>query len=145
MHGLTNGQVANQGFLRSALVLAGCVLVVALLLLPVAVRQTGTGSPLGLAASAALCLFSACLAEAIGCTFAKTGAHLVGVMLSMGIRLLPPLAVCVVLAATGADGRQHLPFVCYLLTFYLVTLATETVFAVKRVGGTSSKKGRDEQ
>jgi hypothetical protein len=142
MHGLTNGQVANQGILRSTLLLAGCVLVVALLLLPFAMRQTGTGSPLGLAAAAGLCLLSACLAEAISCTLAKTGSHLAAMLFSMGVRLTPPLAVCVVLAATGADGRQHLPFVCYLLSFYLVTLATETWLAVKRAGDDGSNGDR---
>jgi len=143
MHGLTNGQVANHGFLRSALVLAGSVLIVALLLLPIAMRQTGTGAPLGLAAAAGLCLAAACVAEAVSCTFAKTGAHLVGMLLSMGIRLALPLAVCVALAASGANGRQHLPFVCYLLTFYLVALAAETVFAVKRAGGKVSNGDRN--
>jgi hypothetical protein len=143
MHGLTNGQVANHGFLRSTLVLSGCVLVVALLLLPFAMRQTGTGAPLGLAAAAGICLAAACVAEAVSCTFAKSGAHLVGMGLSMGIRLLPPLAVCVVLAATGASGRQHLPFVCYLLAFYLVALAAETVLAVKRASGKFSDGDRN--
>jgi uncharacterized membrane-anchored protein len=143
MHGLTNGQVANQGFLRSALVLAGCMTVVALLLLPIALRQTGTGSPLGLAAAGGLCLFSACLAELISCTLAKTGAHLVAVMISMGLRVTPPLAVCLLLAASGADGEQHLAFVGYLMAFYFVMLGAETWFAVKRAGGKFSNGDRN--
>jgi len=142
MHGLTNGQVANQGFLRSALVLAGCVLTVALLLLPIALRQTGTGSLLGLAAAGGICLFTACLAELISCTLAKSGAHLPAVMLSMGLRMLPPLVVCLLLAVSGADGMQHLPFVGYLMAFYLVTLSAETWFAVKRAGGKFSNGDR---
>ena len=42
------------------------------------------------------------------------------------------LAVCIGLAAFGQSGRQHLAFIGYLLTFYLVTLALETWLAVKR-------------
>jgi hypothetical protein len=142
MHGLTNGQVANQGFLRSTLILAGCVLVVGLLLVPIALRQSGTGSPLGLAAAGGLCLFSALLAELISCTLAKSGQHLIAAMLSMGLRILPPLVVCLLLAVSGGNGRQHLAFVGYLMAFYLVTLSMETWFAVKRAGGKFSNGDR---
>ncbi len=57
----------------------------------------------------------------------------------MAIRMVPPLAICVVLAAQGADGREHLAFIGYLLAFYLVTLAVETWLAVKRVRNHASQ------
>jgi hypothetical protein len=140
MHGLTNGQVANPSFLRSALWITACVLVAALVLLPVAVRQTGTGAPLGLAAAAAICLFSAYFAEAVSITLARTGAHLAAMLLSMAIRFTPPLVVCLLLALAGESGREHLAFICYLLVIYLVTLACETWLAVKRASDSQGIK-----
>jgi hypothetical protein len=137
MHGLTSGQDTSHGFVRSALLVTACIFGVALLLLPVAVRQTGTGAPLGLAAAGAICLFAAYLAEAIGCMLGRTGSHLAAMLLSMAVRFTPPIAACFVLAATGASGRQHLAFVGYLLAFYLVTLAAETWLAVRRVSDQS--------
>lgn len=139
MHGLTSGQDTSQSFVRSALFVAACILVVALVLFPISTRQVGTGGPLWLAAAAAICLLSACVAEGIGCLLSRTGSHLAAMLFSMAVRSTPPLAVCLVLAASGGSGRQHLAFVCYLLAFYFVTLTAETWLAVKRVGNKTSK------
>jgi hypothetical protein len=137
MHGLTNGQLKRQGFVRSALFVTACVFVVALLLMPIAATQTGTGGLLGLLATAAICLLSAYVAEGINCVLSRAGSHLAAMLFSMAVRFTPPLAVCFVLAATGASGRQHLAFVFYLLAFYLATLAVETWLAVQRVSDQS--------
>ena len=53
----------------------------------------------------------------------------------MMVRMFVPLGVCVAILATGQDGRDHLPFIVYLLTFYMVTLGLETWLAVKRSSG----------
>jgi hypothetical protein len=131
MHGLTSGSETQHGFVRSASLLAGCIFFVALLLTPVALRQSGTGNLTGLAIAAAICLVSGLLAELIAAFLSRTsplGATLVGMM----VRMILPLGVCVGLVATGQSGRQHLAFVAYLLAFYVVTLALETCLAVKR-------------
>jgi hypothetical protein len=111
---------------------------VGLLLLPVAVRQEGSGSAFGLLAAGGICLVAAYLAEAFSCLLTRTGPPLAAMLVSMAVRFTPPLLVCFYLAATGASGRQHLPFVCYLLAFYLVTLAVETWLAVSRVSQRSA-------
>jgi hypothetical protein len=139
MPGLTNEQVAGHGFLRSALLVSAAVLLAGLLLAPFAARQTDMNGMLGLASAAAICLFAAWCAEGVGCALSRAGSHLAAMLLSMALRFVPPLAVCFVLAASGADGRQHFAFVCYLLVFYLATLAVETWLAVKRVDVTSPK------
>lgn len=133
MHGLTNGQLSSHGFVRSALLVTACILGVGVVLLPVAMKQDGSGSVLGLLAAGAVCLLAAIVAEALSCLLARTGPPLAALLVSTAVRFTPPLLVCFYLAATGASGRQHLAFVCYLLAFYLATLAVETWLAVSRV------------
>jgi hypothetical protein len=126
-----------HGFVRSAILLAACVLAVALLLMPFAGRHSGTSGPLGLAGAGAICLGSGLLAEAIAIGLRRT-SPLGGMLLGMMIRMMLPLAVCVAILAAGQTGRQHLPFVGYLLTFYMVTLALETWLGVKRAASSTS-------
>src|SRR3954469_17534941 len=139
MRGLSNEQITGHGFIRSALLVSATVVSIGLLLTPFAARQTEMNGILGLTSAAAICLVAAYAAEGVGCLLSRTGAHLAAVLFSMALRFIPPLAVCFVLAASGANGQQHLAFVCYLLVFYLATLAVETWLAVKRVNVTSHK------
>lgn len=127
-----------RGLLRSAAILAVCIFAVALLLLPFALGKTGANGPLGLAAAAAICLATGWLAEALSYALRRTITPLGVMLLGMGVRMLPPLGICLALAAQRADGRQYLGFIAYLLTFYLVTLAYETWLTVKRVPRNSS-------
>lgn len=133
MHGLANGQLSCLGFVRSALLVTACILGVGLVLLPVALKQDGSGSVLGLLTAGAVCLIAALVAEALSCLLARIETPLAALLISTAVRFTPPLFVCFCLAATGASGRQHLAFVCYLLAFYLATLAVETWLAVSRV------------
>jgi hypothetical protein len=137
MHGLTSGMGAMHGFLRTAMVLATCILLAALLLTPIALQQPGSGSPIGLAIAAAICLVSGLVAEIFVALLSRQtplGATLVGMM----VRMMLPLGVCVAIVASGQNGRQHLAFIGYLLTFYVVTLALETCLAVKRASARST-------
>lgn len=127
-----------RGFVRPALFLAGCVGAVALLLSPIAIGRTGSGGPAGLAIAAAFCLVAGWIAEALAYRLHRSVSPLGVMLLGMAIRMVPPLGVCLMLAAQGARGREHLAFIGYLLAFYLVTLALETWLTVKRVGRTSS-------
>jgi hypothetical protein len=126
-----------HGYVRSAAVLAACIFIAALLLTPVALRQAGSGGPLGLAIAAAICLASGLLSELIALLLAgqtPLGATLVGMM----VRMILPLGVCVGLIAANQNGRQHLAFIAYLLTFYVVTLTIETCLSVKRASAQST-------
>ncbi len=128
-----------HGFVRSAIMLSACVLAAALLVMPFALRKTGSSGPLGLAIAAAICLLSGLISEAIASTLGSTplGATLV----SMMARMILPLGVCVAILAAGQTGRQHLAFIFYLLAFYMVTLVLETCLAVKRASShTPAKK-----
>jgi hypothetical protein len=123
---------------RSAITLNASIFAAALLLLPLAMRQTGSGGPAGLAIAAAICLFSGLAAEGIASVVARTspvGATLIGMM----VRMFVPLGVCVAILAAGYSGREHLAFIAYLLAFYMLTLALETWLAVKRAAAPTLK------
>ncbi len=135
----TNGsRTTRTSFKRSALMLAGWVLLVALLIAPLAAGKSGSGSLAGLSLAAAICLLTGWAAESLACWLHGRVMPLAVMLLGMAIRMVPPLGVCVALAVLGAGGRDHLAFIVYLLTFYLVTLALETWLAVGRLASTST-------
>ena len=142
MYGPISLQMTSRGFLRSAFVLTSSVVVVAFLLLPYAVGQAGSAGPLGVVAAGAICLVAGLVAEALSLVMSRSGTPLAGLLSGIALRMAPPLVVCLILAAQGADGRRHLAFVCYLLAFYMVTLAVETWLAVKRVSHTPTDLNR---
>src|SRR4051812_25615576 len=132
-----SGQTISHGFVRSALMLVACTSVVALALAPIALRNEGSGSLAGLAVAAGVCLLAGFAAEGVSTFLASSGTPLAAAMVGMGMRMLPPLILCVALAATGQSGREHLAFIVYLLAFYFATLVMETWLAVKRVASIS--------
>lgn len=128
--------------MRSALMLSGCVLLVALLIAPFAAGKSGSGGPGGLALAAAICLLAGWAAESLSCVLHGRVTPLAVMLLGMAIRMAPPLGICLVLAAQGARGREHLAFIVYLLAFYLVTLAMETWLTVSRVAQATPQSNR---
>lgn len=133
MGGWSNANAANRGFVRSAMILAGATLVIAvvLCLVAVATSQTGSGGPWGVAAAAAICLLGGWAAEGVATLVHRAGSPLGAFFAGMALRLFPPLLVCTFLAMQGG-GRQHLAFIVYLLTFYFMALALDTWWAVQR-------------
>jgi hypothetical protein len=130
------------GFVYPALLLAGIILIVALALSPLAIGRSDSAGPGGLAVAAAICLAAGCLAEGFVWLSRHRLEPVSAMLIGTFIRMLPPLAFCLFLAASGQTGREHLAFIGYLLTFYLVTLAVETILAVKRTACCSSKLSR---
>ena len=135
----TNGSTTTRAsFLRSAVMLSGSVLLVALMIAPFAAVRSGSGGLGGLTLAAAICLLAGWAAESLACVLQNRVAPLAMMLLGMTLRMVPPLGVCVALAAQGISGREHLAFIFYLLAFYLVTLALETWLTVSRVAATHS-------
>jgi hypothetical protein len=64
-------------------------------------------------------------------------------LVGMAVRMGPPLVICLVLAAQGANGREHLAFIVYLLLFYVATLAVETWLAAIRASKNASSLMND--
>jgi hypothetical protein len=135
MSAAVGGQDMGRNFKRSAFVLTVCILVTAALLLPVAFRESGTGNLAGLAIVTAMFLASAWISEAVSVRLHRTGSPLVAMGLAMAIRTVPPLLVCLYLAARGYSGRENFALLGYLFAFYFVTLVVETRLAVKRGPG----------
>ena len=131
----TNPNATNRGFARSALMLAGSIMAIAapLFLFSIATEKTGSGGPGGVAAAAAICIVAGWSADTVATLAHRAISPLAALLAGMAGRSLPPLMFCLVLAAKGG-GREHLAFVVYLLTFYLVILTLDTWWAVQRVG-----------
>jgi hypothetical protein len=138
MSSAVGGQDMDRNFVRSVVVLTVCILATAALLLPVALRESGTGNFAGLAFVTVMFLASSWISEAISMRFHRTGSPLVVLGLSMAIRTVPPLLVCFYLAARGYSGRENFALIGYLFAFYFVTLVVETRLAVKRSSGPNS-------
>jgi hypothetical protein len=136
----TNGSnTARASFLRSVLLLGGCVTLVALLIAPFAAGKSGSAGIAGLAVAAAICLFAGWIAELLAFMLHGFAMPLALMLLGMAVRMLPPLGICVALAAQRVSGREHLAFIVYLLAFYLVTLALETWLTVGRVASAAAR------
>jgi hypothetical protein len=131
-------------FVRSAIMLSACSLAVALVLMPIAAGRNGSNGPLGVIVAAGICLFSGLVAEAAAGLMSRT-SPLNGTLVGMMVRMFVPLAVCVALLAAGQSGPQHLYFIGYLLTFYMVMLGLETWLAVKRSSGPPSNSNRSQK
>ena len=141
MHGLTSGLTAMHGLVRSAIMLSACLLAAALVLMPVAASQTGSNGPFGLAAAAGICLFSGLIAESAAIVLSRS-SPIGGAIAGLLVRMFFPLGVCVAILLAGQSGRDHVYFIVYLLTFYMVVLGLETWIAVKRSSGPSSSSNR---
>src|SRR5262245_25893867 len=111
-----------RGYVRPAIVLAACVLVIALLLLPVAWNRSGSAGLSGLLIAAVVCLAAGWIAETLAFVLRRSASPLGVMMVGMAIRMLPPLGICLALAVQHVSARQHIAFIFYLLAFYLVTL-----------------------
>ena len=138
MSGTNGSKTTHASFLRSVLMLTGSVLLVGLLLAPLAAVRTGSGGSGGLALAAAICLVAGWTSETLAALLRDRVMPLALMLLGMTLRMVPPLGVCVALAAQGISGRANLAFIFYLLAFYLVTLALETWLTVSRVAATNS-------
>jgi hypothetical protein len=130
---IAGASMTKPGFTQSALWLIGCVLLIGVLMLPFAIGKAGTASPVGILVAGAFCLVASLTSDAVGSFFARSGSALGALVVGMGVRMTLPLALCLLLAARGDSGRQHLALVCYLLVFYLATLAVETCLSVRRL------------
>ena len=125
-------QHTGSGPWRSMAILAAAVVILSFLVLPVAYWQQGLPGIAWATGAAALCLLTGIGAITATFYFARHPIPIIGMLLAMAVRMLPPLAVCLGLSARGS-GHDYFGFVCYLLLFYLATLAVETWLSVRMV------------
>jgi hypothetical protein len=143
MHGMSVGQTAASSFLRSTALLAACTVAIALLCLSYAIEQSGSSGPIGLTIAATVCFVCGVASEGIALLMLRVGTPLAAMLVGMAVRMGPPLVICLVLAAQGANGREHLAFIVYLLLFYVATLAVETWLAANRASKNASSLMND--
>lgn len=122
----------NSCVLPCALFLAIVVFSCGVALLPIALWTEGVRGAIVLGSAGLICLASGCSSLVV------TGLQVPGknplkeLLLAMAFRLTPPLSICLLLSVRGS-GFEYLGFVCYLLVFYMVTLAAETCLSVRRI------------
>jgi hypothetical protein len=104
---------------------------VALLTVP---RGAGSDGYSAVAVAGVACLASSLAAVALSELLRRGGAVLAGVLVSMLVRLAAPLAVAVVVQLRF-ESLVRAGFAYYLLAFYLVNLAVETVLSVRQARG----------
>jgi len=122
----------DGGLLRYVLLLIGAVAALYAALAPIALWQQGLRGLAESAAAAVVCLLPAVAALGVSYRLLGTPQALGAMMLAMGLRLMPPLVVALLLATRGT-GADFFPFVCYLLLFYVATLAVETCLFVQLI------------
>ena len=120
------------GFLRTMMLLVGAIVALFVAVLPIAVWQQGIQGVWQSATAGLLCLLPAVAGLGISCRLVGTPQAMVAMLLAMAFRLLPPLAVCLLLAMRGSRA-DYIPFVCYLLLFSATTLAIETYLFVRLI------------
>lgn len=129
----------HRGFVRYATYLIGTVCICYLGLLPVVFWQQGWQGSFESALAALVCLAPAVVALGVSARFLGTPQGLTAVLLGMMLRAFPPLAVCLLLALLGR-GADYFHFICYLLLFYMITLAVETYLSVQLVKNKKSTR-----
>ena len=87
---------------------------------------------LSLLVATSICLAAGLAALSISYLFSLAGQNLTGMLLAMGCRLAPPLAVCLWLAL-NQNRANYNSFVGFLIASYLVSLAAETFLSVRMI------------
>jgi hypothetical protein len=122
----------ESDYLRSAFWLTCAVGSLVAVLAPFALWNNDTKGILEVFVAAGSCLVPGLIALWISTRNTDPHQVLFGFLLSMGLRIFPPLMICLVLSQQ-ATGAEYFSFICYLLLFYLVTLALETYLSVRLI------------
>ena len=104
---------------------------------PMAWLLQGAAGVVQAAAAAAICCLAGLSALVLTGRLFRSQQALLGMLLSMALRSIPPLGICMLLAISG-QGQQYLGFVGYLLVFYMAGLAAETYASVRIIQESSS-------
>ena len=131
---VANGTAQHRegAYLRSASwLICACGTLMALLM-PIAFWDGGAAGALEVMVAAAICLLPGLVALWFSTQSFGTNQVLFSLLFSMGLRILPPLVICLALSMRST-GTEYFSFICYLLLFYMVTLALETYLSVRLV------------
>jgi len=118
------------GFFSCASLLVGGTVAFFTLIAPIVFWLQGLNGIVEALTAVLICLFSGLSALAVSLLPVSRQQPLVGLLLAMALRVLPPLVVCLLLAKRGS-GTDSLGFIIYLIVFYLLTLAAETFLSLR--------------
>lgn len=110
--------------------LALAIVAVSVLVGPLAYMAEGPAGVMWALAAAVLCLTCGFAAIALREWFTSQNNPLAGLLGSMGVRFLPPLVLCL-LIAIQQTGSGYFVFVGSLLVNYLVVLVVESWLAIR--------------
>jgi hypothetical protein len=119
------------GLARCAMILIVVMLGFMLACLPLAYWLGGNAVE-SLLAAVGVCITPGLAALVVVYHFSSIGQHLVGMLIAMVCRLMPPLVVCLWLAL-NRDAVNGRVFAGFLIAAYLVSLAVETFLSVRSV------------
>jgi hypothetical protein len=122
--------LGRLGFVGQSFLVATTVAVASLAIAPLALLLSGSGGLAAVAIAATVSLLAAECALVAGKVFRGPAAPMYGLVAGMFVRMSVALAVGVALQrSASADGTM----IFYLLAFYGLTLATETVLLVAKI------------
>lgn len=114
-------------------VLLALTLTVALaVVLPVSFSWVGMGACRAGIVAAMVVWFSSALALGIGDWLRGRGQVMASLLLGMAVRMLLPLAACVLVQLNGG-ALADAGFVYFVLTFYLIALPLDTLLAIVQI------------
>jgi hypothetical protein len=122
----------ESSYLRCATWLTCAIAALLVLLMPFALWNSGAVGSLEVFVAATICLLPGLISLWFTSQAADTKQVLFSLLFSMGLRLLPPLVICLALSMRST-GAEYFSFICYLLLFYMVTLALETYLSVRLI------------
>jgi hypothetical protein len=117
--------------------LAALILVALVLVLPFAIWLGGPPVVGAAAAAAAVVWIASALGLGVCELVRKPGEVLAGVLLGMAIRMTLPLAACV-LVHLGGGPLADAGFVFFVLGFYMIALAADTLLLVLQLNNKTS-------
>jgi hypothetical protein len=110
--------------------LALAIVAVSVLVGPLAYMAEGRAGVMWALAAAGLCLTCGFASIALREWFTSQNNPLAGLLGSMGVRLFPPLVLCLLIAIKQTGG-DYFVFIGSLLVYYLVTLTVESWLSVR--------------
>ncbi|NOY29085.1 MAG: hypothetical protein GXP28_02585 [Planctomycetes bacterium] len=122
----------DSAYLRCATWLTCAIGALLVLLMPFALWNSGATGAIEVTIAAVICLLPGLVALWFTSQSTDSNQVLFGLLFSMGLRLLPPLVICLALSLRST-GAEYFSFIVYLLLFYMVTLALETYLSVRLV------------
>ena len=124
------------GLARCAMILILVMLGFTVVCLPLAFWLRGNAIE-SLLAAVGVCITPGLAALVVSTYFSSVGQPLIGMLIAMGCRMLPPLVVCLWLAL-NRDAVNGRVFAGFLIAAYLVSLAVETFVSVRSVDSSSN-------